>query len=151
LNSTIASPRATTSIVLFMVDELAEREHRDAITPADAVGHRLLFSRADRRALAKSNRDIDEVIAYHLADDAEQAALGFIDELEKAYVHIGRHPATGSPRYAHALNLPGLRSWPLTGYPHLVFCLERTDHIDVWRVLHRQREILVDMQEPDAV
>jgi toxin ParE1/3/4 len=51
-------------------------------------------------------------------------ALGFIDALEQAYTHIGRHPATGSPRYAHELNLPGLRAWPLTRYPHIVFYVE---------------------------
>ena len=41
----------------------------------------------------------------------------------------------------HELNLPGLRSWPLTHYPYLVFYLERADHVDVWRVLHGQRDI----------
>ena len=63
------------------------------------------------------------------------------DAREQAYVHIGRHPATGSPRYAHELDLPGLRSWPLTRYPHPVFYIERSDHIDVWRVLHGQRDV----------
>jgi toxin ParE1/3/4 len=64
-----------------------------------------------------------------------------IDTLEKAYTHISRHPATGSQRYAHDLNLPGLRFWPLTRYPHSVFYIEKADHIDVWRVLHGQRDI----------
>ena len=89
----------------------------------------------------QANRDVDEAIAYYLGEQAEQAALGFVDALQQAYQHISRHPATGSPRYAHALNLPGLRSWSLTRYPHLVFYMERDDHIDVWRVLHGQRDI----------
>ncbi len=88
-----------------------------------------------------ANRDVDEVIEHYLSQDAEQAALGFVEDLEQAYAHIGRHPATGSPRYAHELNLPGLRSWPLTRYPYLVFYVERSDHIDVWRVLHGERDI----------
>lgn len=88
-----------------------------------------------------ANQDVDAAITYYLSEEAESAALGFIDAPEQAYQHISRHPATGSPRYAHALNLPGLRSWPLTGYPHLVFFMERDDHIDVWRVLHGQRDI----------
>ncbi len=45
-----------------------------------------------------ANRDIDDAIAYSLSEGAEQAALGFIDTLEQAYAHIGRHPATGSPK-----------------------------------------------------
>ena len=43
------------------------------------------------------------------------------DELEKAFAHLSRQPASGSPRYAHKLDLPGLRSWPLTRFPYLVF------------------------------
>ena len=74
-------------------------------------------------------------------EGATGAALGFIDAVEHAFTHISRQPGTGSPRYAHELNLPGLRTWLLTPYPHLVFYLERPDHIDVWRVLHGRRDI----------
>nr|WP_246881351.1 type II toxin-antitoxin system RelE/ParE family toxin [Acidovorax sp. JG5] len=98
---------------------------------------------------AQAHRDVDDAIAYYLSEDAEQAALGWIDALEQAYAHIGRHPATGSPRYAHALGIPGLRSWSLARYPHVVFYVERADHIDVWRVLHGRRDIPAWMQEPD--
>lgn len=91
------------------------------------------------RTLAK--QDVDEALSYYLSEEAEQAALGFIDALEQAYAHISRHPATGSPRYAHELDLPGLRCWTLKRYPHIVFYVERDDHIDVWRVLHGMRDI----------
>jgi len=90
---------------------------------------------------ARASRDVDEAIEYYLGEGAEHAALGFIDALEQAYSHIGRHPASGGTRYAHELNLPGLRTWPLTHYPYLVFFIERAAHIDVWRVLHSQRDI----------
>jgi len=96
----------------------------------------------------QAHRDVEDAVAHYLDEDAEAAALGFIDALENAYSHIGRHPSTGSPRYAHELNLPGLRSWPLTRYPHLVFYVEHPDHVDVWRVLHGQRDIPARMQEP---
>lgn len=96
-----------------------------------------------------ANRDVDEAIEHYLSEDAGPAALGFIDALEQAYAHISRHPATGSPRYAHALNLPGLRFWPLTRYPQLVFYIERDDHIDVWRVLHGSRDIPAWLQGSD--
>ena len=99
----------------------------------------------------QANRDVGDAVAYYLNEAAESVALGFIDALEQAYAHIARHPGTGSPRYAHELNLPGLRTWSLTRYPYLVFYLERPDRIDVWRVLHGQRDIPVWMQEPDDV
>ena len=53
--------------------------------------------------------DVEDALAYYMAEDAEAAALGFIDALAQTYAHIGRFPATGSPRYAHELNLAGLR------------------------------------------
>ena len=88
-----------------------------------------------------ANQDIENVIGYYLSEHAEQAALGFIDALENAYKHISRHPASGMPRYAHELGLPGLLCWPMKRYPYLVFYVERHDHIDVWRVLHGMRDI----------
>lgn len=96
-----------------------------------------------------ANLDVEGAIEHYFGEGAGQAALGFIDALEQAYGHISRHPATGSPRYAHELNLPGLRFWPLTRYPHLVFYVEHSDHIDVWRVLHGQRDIPAWMRQPD--
>ena len=91
------------------------------------------------RALA--GQDVEEAVSHYLTEDAEHAALGFVHALEQAYAHIARHPATGSTRYAHELDVPGLRSWSLKRYPHIVFYVERADHIDVWRVLHGERDI----------
>ena len=97
----------------------------------------------------QASPDVDEAIAHDLQERSVQAALGFIDALERTYAHIALHPATGSPRFAHELNLAGLRSWPLTRHPHLLFYVERPDHVDVWRVLQGQRDIPAWMQEPD--
>ena len=96
---------------------------------------------------AQAARDVDAVLVYYLEQGAVDAALGFIDALEEAYSHIGRHPATGSPRYAHELNLPDLRFWLVPGYPYVVFYVERDSHIDVWRILHGQRDIPAWMAE----
>lgn len=92
-------------------------------------------------ARERAVRDVDEAIAYYLGEGADHAALGFIDALEDAYLRIGRHPNSGSPRYAHELGITGLRSWQLRRFPYLVFYVERDDHVDVWRVLHAQRDI----------
>ncbi len=91
------------------------------------------------RALAQ--QDVDEAIDHYLREGSAKAAIGFIEALEDAYAHIGRQPASGSPRHAHELNLPGLRFWRLTRYPYLVFYFEQDRAIDVWRVLQEQRHI----------
>ena len=99
----------------------------------------------------QANQDIDEAIAYYLGEDGQQAALGFIDALQRAYAHISRRPVSGSLRHAHELNLPDLRAWPLARYHYLLFYVERPDHVDVWRVLHGRRDIPAWMREPDDV
>jgi toxin ParE1/3/4 len=97
------------------------------------------------RALA--THDVEQAIDYHLVEGGAQVALGFVDALEKAHTHIGRFSATGSSRYANDCNLPGLCCWTLSRYPYLIFYVERIDHIDVWRVLHGQRDIPLMLQE----
>jgi toxin ParE1/3/4 len=98
------------------------------------------------RSLAR--RDVEEAIGDFLAKGARDAALGFIDTLEAACAQIGRYPGIGSLRYGQELNLPELRCWPLGRYPFLVFYAERPHHIDVWRVLHGQRDVAAWMSEP---
>ena len=85
---------------------------------------------------------------YYAREAGEGVALGFIDAVESAYHAIARRPQSGSPRYAHELSLPGLRSRGLNRYPYLVFYIERGTHIDVWRVLHAHRDIPPWMGEP---
>jgi toxin ParE1/3/4 len=96
-----------------------------------------------------AHHDIDAALAHYAQEAGPAVAEGLIDALEKAFQHLGRHPATGSPRLGHDLNLPGLRSWPLTRYPYLVFYVEHPEHIDVWRVLHAQRDLPAWLQSPD--
>jgi toxin ParE1/3/4 len=67
--------------------------------------------------------------------------LRFIDALQAAVTRIAVNPGVGSPRYATTLAMPGLRSWRLTRFPYLIFYVEREHEVDLWRVLHEQRDI----------
>ncbi len=95
----------------------------------------------------RAQADLDVIDALdHCLTESVSAAEGFVAALEKAYRHIQRAPATGSPRWAHELNIPGLRSWPCSPYPQLVFYMQRPERIEVWRVLHGKRDIPVWLQ-----
>ena len=39
------------------------------------------------------------------------------------------------------LGIADLRFWVTPAYPYLIFYIENSDHIDVWRVLHGQQDI----------
>ena len=89
---------------------------------------------------ARADVDVIDALDHYLMESVS-AAEGFIAALERAYAHIQRAPATGSPRWAHALNIPGLRSWPCTPYPQLVFYVVQPERIEIWRVLHGSLDI----------
>ena len=96
----------------------------------------------------RARRDIDEAIEHSLAEAGPAVALAFIDAMEDTRRHIGEQPASGSPRYAHELNVPGLRFLPAGKFPYLVFYIERETEIDVWRVRHGARDIPAWMRAP---
>jgi toxin ParE1/3/4 len=98
----------------------------------------------------RARADIAETVDWY-RDHADVAtALRFVEALESALRKMARHPAAGSPCYALALDLPGLRSWPLSGFPYIVFYVERSDHDDVWRVLHGHRDVPASLVEDDT-
>lgn len=96
--------------------------------------------------LEQADLDVEQALDFYLAE-APHMAFSFLDALEKAYLHIQRNPGTGSLRYAHALDIPGLRFWPCQRFPQMVFYVERNDHIALVRVLHGSRDIPASFQD----
>ena len=84
----------------------------------------------------RAKQDIDDAIEHYLAEAGESVALEFINAVERTRHRIGAHPGSGSPRYAHDLDIPGLRFHVAEKFPYLIFYIEREREIDVWRVLH---------------
>lgn len=89
----------------------------------------------------RAKRDVDEAIEHYLAESGQAVALAFIDALNDTFRHISEQPESGSPRYAHELDIPGLRFRSTGRFPYLVFYAEKKAELDVWRVLHAARDI----------
>ncbi len=102
-------------------------------------------------ARERAARDVEEALDHYCAEAGEGVALGFVAALERAYLHISRYPASGSSRYSYELNLAGLKLWPLKRFPYLAFYIECETHVDVWRVLHAERDIPAWMRVPDLL
>lgn len=98
---------------------------------------------------AKARTDVELAVEYYAGEADADVAFSFIDALEQAYTFIGQMPAAGSPRWSHELNLPGLRTIRLKGFPWLVFYLEFETHVDVWRVLHTKRDMSAWLADVD--
>ena len=99
---------------------------------------------AVRSALAEA--DIESAFEFYTAESMH-LALDFIDALEHATRHIETHPATGSPRYAHELNIPQLRFWTLRQFPFALFYIEHGTNLDVIRLVHLHRDIPASLRD----
>ena len=91
------------------------------------------------RDLARN--DIDQAVDHYLSEAGAAVALAFIDAAEAALRRIGELPGSDSPRYAHELEIAGLRFLATERFPYLIFYVEREAEIDVWRMLHGARDI----------
>ncbi|PVM85066.1 plasmid stabilization protein [Caulobacter radicis] len=94
----------------------------------------------------EAEADVEAAVSWYLSQAGVSTALGFAEALREAYRIISDRSAAGSPRYAYILRRPGLRTWQLKRYPYLIFYFDRDDHVDVWRVLHGQRDIPAGLQ-----
>lgn len=97
-----------------------------------------------------AHRDVQQAIDHYVREAGTDTAIGFVEALETTYRWIAEYPRTGSPRYAHELDLPNLRHRRLERYPYLVLYVELSDTIDVWRVLDARRDVPVWLVEPDS-
>jgi plasmid stabilization system protein ParE len=72
-------------------------------------------------------------VTYLFTESGADVAAKFIAAIAAALGRVGRHPRRGTLRFSFELDIPGLRAWPLTRFPCLVFYVERDSEIDVWR------------------
>jgi toxin ParE1/3/4 len=98
----------------------------------------------------RARTDAEAAIDYYRSEAGTDVALRFVAALEAAYVVIGVRPKSGSLRFAHELDVEGLRSRKVGRFPYLLFYMERADHVEVWRILHARRDIpaWIDSRDP---
>ena len=95
---------------------------------------------------AAAEADLLSAHAYCLKESGADLADRFLFAVEDALEHIGRHPGTGSPRYANAADLIGLRFWLVSSFPYAVSYIERDTFIEIVRVLHQASDIPVHIE-----
>src|SRR3546814_20887628 len=91
--------------------------------------------------------DVEAAVDHLLAEATAGDAARFVDSVERALGRVGRQPLSGSLRFSYELDMPELRSWPLTGFPSLVFYVEHDREIDVWLTLHSRTDTQIGNTE----
>jgi toxin ParE1/3/4 len=91
--------------------------------------------------------DINKIADYYTDMSGKMLARRFANVLKASFRRISSYPGVGSLRYEAVLGLDGLRVWQLRGFPYLVFYVEGSDEIEVWRVLHAERDLMAELGE----
>jgi toxin ParE1/3/4 len=101
------------------------------------------------RLRSRAAGDIDSAVDFYVAEAGADVAGRFVDAVERSVRQLGRQPHGGSLRFAFELDIPGLRAFPVSRFPYLVFYVERETELDVWRLLHTSRDIPTTLVETD--
>ncbi len=95
----------------------------------------------------KARVDRRHEVRYYREKAGQGTATRLVSALEAALVQLSREPGIGSPSMGQALEIDGLRSWRLRGFPISLWYFERDSHVEVVRLVGQSMEALwVDIE-----
>lgn len=86
--------------------------------------------------------DLVEAADHYRTVGNRTLAIRMVDAALAALDVVAEQPAIGSPRLGQVCEIPGLRSWRVRGFPMQWFYFERSDLIDVVRLLGDRQDII---------
>lgn len=98
------------------------------------------MKRAHLRPQAQA--DLVDATRHYAAQGSVELAERMFDAAIAALETIERMPAMGSPRLGQLCDIPGLRSWRVTGFPMQWLYFEADAHLDVVRLLGDRQDIV---------
>ena len=88
-----------------------------------------------------AKRDAAQIVEHYRYEAGHDVAQRFSAALRAALGTLRDHPEIASPRFATLTGLVGLRAWPITGFPYLIFYRTLGDEVFILRILHTARDI----------
>lgn len=98
------------------------------------------MKRARLRPLAEE--DLVAAARHYAQEGGIELAERMFDAAIEALEPIQRMPSMGSPRLGLLCDVPGLRSWRVTGFPMKWLYFESGDHLDIVRLLGDRQDII---------
>jgi toxin ParE1/3/4 len=90
----------------------------------------------------QANDDLSERILHYRRAGGDELALRFVGAAESSLRRIERSPGIGSTRIGELSEVPGLRSWPVKGFPARWYYFIADDRLDVVRLLSDAQDLL---------
>jgi len=100
------------------------------------------------RPLAEA--DLVERTKYYESQGGHRLGERFFDTAIELLVAIDEMPGSGSSRIGELSGVPGLRSRKLAGFPCGWFFFERSDHVDVVRLLAYAQDLTTILSDHEA-
>ena len=91
--------------------------------------------------------DLVEAARYDAREGGLLLGERMFDAAIAALQSIERMPSMGSPRLGQLCEIPGLRSWRIAGFPMQWLYFERSEHLDVVRLVGDRQDILAILEE----
>ncbi len=90
----------------------------------------------------KARVDRRHEVRYYREKAGQGTATRLVSALEAAFLQLSREPGIGSPLIGQTLDIEGLRSWRLRGFPISLWYFERDSHVEVVRLVGQRMEAL---------
>jgi len=95
----------------------------------------------------KARRDVEQIAAYYEINADRQTVAAFLRAIRGAVELVNDNPKAGSKRWSFDAKMPELRSWPLNGFPYIIFYQPDGRSVHILRVLHSARDIPTSLQD----
>jgi len=90
---------------------------------------------------ASARDDARTTVEFYKREAGHDMASRLVDALRECFGQISQWPAIGSSQWGQVVGIADLRSVAVTGFPYVVFYVERDDCVQVWRILHQRRDL----------
>ena len=90
---------------------------------------------------------------YYRHEAGARVATKLVEAMTKALAELELNPAIGSPSLGKVIDVEGLRTWRIDGFPLSFWYFERAEHIDVARLIGQRQDqggILIDGSLPNS-
>jgi toxin ParE1/3/4 len=89
----------------------------------------------------QAEQDLVDTARYYAQVGGHTLGGKMFDAALAALETIQYEPGIGSPRIGQRCDIPGLRSWRISGFPVQWFYFETDNHLDVVRLLGDRQDI----------
>lgn len=86
-------------------------------------------------------RDQQDQVRYYRKEAGSRVALAVVEATNAALDQIELQPGMGSLALGRRIGIPELRAWMVAKFPLMWCYFERSDHLDVVRMLGQRQDV----------